>query len=455
MIRMIAKDLRINPLRTSLTALSMFIGIIALIAGVLVGTLGRDYLEAVNARLGGKSPTYSAIVDVPSSVNIQVVTALQERLAHFRPGIASAQYHLNDLAIWASSGDGNTEIRRVTIIITDAERTRIMPAPIIEGTWLTGADEPATLETAANESARQYVHDGTVALARTGNPQQVPARVNGVIADGTDTPTINVNATTLQRYWPQAWEPDGLTILVHPNEGVDDQHAKTVLDDLLSDVGTGSISSWNRSDNADDYEQVIGFLQLGVTVTAILLLSVSAIGMINIGLAGIEQRSHELLIRRALGTTREPAGPVREEDAHPPRTGRDQSQHSHTGHRLVRAARPHHRLRRGAHLRGAGLGNSVDDARRLAAGTARIPIYGGDDCGLCVHRHLACRLSCPGHQSHTAATRAGVAMNQKPFWTSPPTAGWSAFRSSIASGKQSACGMCTMVEMPQPQNVDY
>lgn len=173
MIRMIAKDLRINPLRTSLTALSMFSGIIALIAGVLVGTLGRDYLEAANARLGGKSPTYSAIVDVPSSVNIQVVTALQERLAHFRPGIASAQYHLNDLAIWASSGDGNTEIRRVTIIITDAERTRIMPAPIIEGTWLTGADEPATLETAVNESARQYVHDGTVALARTGNPQQV------------------------------------------------------------------------------------------------------------------------------------------------------------------------------------------------------------------------------------------------------------------------------------------
>ena len=303
-IRMIAKDLRINPLRTSLTALSMFIGIIALIAGVLVGTLGRDYLEAVNARLGGKSPTYSAIVDVPSSVNIQVVTALQERLAHFRPGIASAQYHLNDLAIWASSDDGNTEIRRVTIIITDAERTRIMPAPIIEGTWLNGADEPATLETAVNESARQYVHDGTVALARTGNPQQVPARVNGVIADGTDTPTIYVNATTLQRYWPQAWEPDGLTILVHPNEGVDDQHAKTVLDDLLSDVETGSISSWNRSDNADDYEQVIGFLQLGVTVTAILLLSVSAIGMINIGLAGIEQCSHELLIRRALGATR-------------------------------------------------------------------------------------------------------------------------------------------------------
>ena len=94
-------------------------------------------------------------------MNIQVVTALQERLAHFRPGIASAQYHLNDLAIWASSDDGNTEIRRVTIIITDANGQESCPPPS-SSTWLTGADEPATLETAVNESARQYVHDGTV-----------------------------------------------------------------------------------------------------------------------------------------------------------------------------------------------------------------------------------------------------------------------------------------------------
>ncbi|NMM97501.1 ABC transporter permease [Bifidobacterium olomucense] len=304
MIRMIVKDLRINPLRTGLTALSMFIGIVALIAGVLVGTLGRDYLEAVNARLSGRTPTYSAIIDVTSVAGMQTTMTLQERLAHFEPGSASAQYHLNDLAIWASSGDGGLEIRHVAVTVTDAERTRVMPAPIIEGAWLTAADKPATLETVVNENARQYVHDGTITLARTGNPQQVPARVNGVIVDGADEPVIYVNAAALQRYWPQAWTPDGLTILVHPDAGVDDRHAKTALDDLLADVGAGSVSSWNRSDNADEYEQVIDFLQLGVIVTAMLLLAVSAIGMINIGLAGIEQRSHELLIRRALGATR-------------------------------------------------------------------------------------------------------------------------------------------------------
>lgn len=90
MIRMIAEGLHIDSLRTSLTALSMFIGTIALIVGAPVGTLGRSYLETVNARLGSKSPTYSAIADVPSPVDTQVAMTLQEHLVYFRSGIASA-----------------------------------------------------------------------------------------------------------------------------------------------------------------------------------------------------------------------------------------------------------------------------------------------------------------------------------------------------------------------------
>lgn len=60
--------------------------------------------------------------------------------------------------------------RLTTVDDVSASFERGTSTAIIEGTWLTGADEPATLETAVNESARQYVHDGTVALARTGNP---------------------------------------------------------------------------------------------------------------------------------------------------------------------------------------------------------------------------------------------------------------------------------------------
>lgn len=50
MFRILLKDLRISPIRTFLTGFSMFIGIIAMIAAVLVGTLGRESLLSVNAQ---------------------------------------------------------------------------------------------------------------------------------------------------------------------------------------------------------------------------------------------------------------------------------------------------------------------------------------------------------------------------------------------------------------------
>ena len=53
---MILKDLRISPLRNILTGISMFVGIIAMISSVLVGTLGKEYLISVNEgciKLGG------------------------------------------------------------------------------------------------------------------------------------------------------------------------------------------------------------------------------------------------------------------------------------------------------------------------------------------------------------------------------------------------------------------
>ena len=53
MLKMILKDLRLSPLRSILTSVSMLVGIIAMIGSVLVGTLGREYLISVNAQDNG------------------------------------------------------------------------------------------------------------------------------------------------------------------------------------------------------------------------------------------------------------------------------------------------------------------------------------------------------------------------------------------------------------------
>ena len=62
MLKMILKDLRLSPLRSILTSISMLVGIIAMIASVLVGTLGKEYLISVNAQVYGWTPTYAFVI---------------------------------------------------------------------------------------------------------------------------------------------------------------------------------------------------------------------------------------------------------------------------------------------------------------------------------------------------------------------------------------------------------
>ncbi len=66
----------------------------------------------------------------------------------------------------------------------------------------------------------------------------------------------------------------------------------------------GHIEYSGRSDIGDAYDSVLSMLQLGLLITSFLLLFVSVLGQINIGLSSLEQRTYELLIRRAIGASR-------------------------------------------------------------------------------------------------------------------------------------------------------
>ena len=60
--KMILKDLRLSPLRSILTSVSMLVGIIAMIGSVLVGTLGRGVFD-FRKRTGIWLVTYLLIRD--------------------------------------------------------------------------------------------------------------------------------------------------------------------------------------------------------------------------------------------------------------------------------------------------------------------------------------------------------------------------------------------------------
>lgn len=301
MFHMIVSDLRISPLRTVLTSLSMFIGIITLILSVLVGTLGKSYLESTNAQLSGWAPTYTVTVSDAQIDDLKLNEKMMEMMQESPIGIIVPEYQMDSLGIYASGS-----IRHVSAVVTSFQRTKLFPVSIIKGQWFAENSRESSLQVVVNREAEGMISsDGTVDLGVVNGTEKVNIWVRGVVDDGSSEPIIYLDALTMERFLPQMWRPEGLTLFLHPQTGsVNENTAKSAVSDLLFDSVGGKIGSWNRSDNAESYESVISFLQTATLVSALLLLVVSAIGLINIGMAGIEQRSRELLIRRAIGATK-------------------------------------------------------------------------------------------------------------------------------------------------------
>ncbi|RSX50378.1 ABC transporter permease [Bifidobacterium callimiconis] len=315
MLHMIIDDLQIAPLRSFLTSLSMLIGIVALISSVLIGSVGKDYLQVINARISGWEPTYTIAIEDADIDDLDTNARFYERLESYDQGVFAAEYVYNGMSLQ----DTNGQWHHVEANVTTSYLSSVIFKPLMQGSWLSDTDQYATTEVVLNKAAADMlskadsasdskVDETTAVMALDEHVQTFASVINGIVDDGSSEPEVYINAFSFQRLVPQLWEPDGLRILFHPiteNEdaGETEIQAKSALKDILADTIGGS-ASWNRSDNADSYKSVIDLLQKTTLATALLLLLVSAIGLINIGLSNIEQRSRELLIRRALGATR-------------------------------------------------------------------------------------------------------------------------------------------------------
>ena len=309
MFNMILKDLRISPLRSILTGVSMFVGIIAMICSVLAGSLGKEYLVCVNAQISGKSPTYSfsvsdAALDDPeklrrfldtlNTINDAVsVTFFMDKEVKFAPAASSPSeqdaYHIYKA------------LTPVEAVFTTERYNEIYNLPIFSGTWLNNG---SALEIVANkEAAASYFKTDHVVGAASDSLALTPFRLVGIVNDGRNFSTLYLNAAAVLELAPHLWTARGASIYWHSGNGLTPEQMNSALRDILDDTIGGILTPSGRSDLGESYASVLSILQMGLLVTAVLLLFVSILGQINIGLSSLEQRTHELLIRRAIGAS--------------------------------------------------------------------------------------------------------------------------------------------------------
>lgn len=365
MLFAILKDLRMAKLRTFLSGFSMFVGIIAVIASVMVGVLGRQYLEAVNARMSGWAPTYSSILAVDddhAAANAVVDLMNVRKLIDSLKSNEAAEF-TNDIALKAASivslsevfgdqsdhgnqddspaetnqidedsdvvgslGDGTTgggvtqngdatsqeadftpQQRSIyerlapveTKIITDHYNV-IFNLSMKRGSWF---DSSTQLSVIINEAAANYFTTDYLVLNTADSLALTPMTIRGVVADGEVEPRIFMRAGDLIEFASHLLLISSIDLYAHPSCDMSLDVVRSRFEDISADSVNAKVREVYRSDQGDNYLAVIQMIELSLMVSAVLLLFVSILGQINIGLASLEQRTSELLIRRAIGAS--------------------------------------------------------------------------------------------------------------------------------------------------------
>ena len=267
-------------------------------AGQIIGTVnGKELKSPVDGTITSIAPSNES---VPSNYPVAIVHytgfALNVEADNFLSTLP--EYAELKAKFQVYDGVGPTDMIAVVSPAADENAfTGIVPQEgILQG---------GSLEVVINKEAKNYFNDSPYAAGNVKSTLSLtPFNIVGVVNDGRDFPTIYADSAAILNFAPAMWQVQNANVYWHPTTGLTIEQIHSALGDILTDTIGGYWESAGRSDIGDTYDSVLSILQLGLLVTSLLLLFVSVLGQINIGLSSLEQRTHELLIRRAIGASR-------------------------------------------------------------------------------------------------------------------------------------------------------
>lgn len=299
------RDLRASPLRNLLTALSMLVGVLAV---VMVSAADQVVVAAVIAQQEqqhGRASTYEATL--PQAVPSPRTTDRAQRVATaLRDATTGADAAVTVLLAEtvALHADGHpptsTEITWV-----DGDLQATYRRPLTAGTW-PHPDATTTPALAVNPAAATRLGVTTLpAVLRwdAGPERTQTVVVTAVIADGQQEATAYASLAARP-----ARTNDLVPRVLLTSSSLPEPLLEQVLADALHRTGsafndTGS-DRLQRSDTVADTRQTVATARLALLLCGITALAVAVLGILNVGLATVRERSRELVVRRALGARR-------------------------------------------------------------------------------------------------------------------------------------------------------
>lgn len=293
------RELRSRPGRSALTAVSLFVAVIAIVGVYTVGAIVQGVFIAGAEQIDGRAVTLQTRLSygVLTSARLAEVTGTLEHQIRATGGAYALVLEV--------SGEVAGQGQPISLVAGDLRQVRRLP--VLSGRWLDGDERVYPGGVVLNQSARaRYGGVGTVVAVDLG-PVVRPysQKVIGVIADGRKEPRVYAGlAGALARQPGFLSTNDSPDLLVHYGQAPEGAIRAKVAE-LGAQLGTdpGKVEILRADTVADLLEDLRVTQRAFLGISAVTLL-VAVLGLLNIGLATVRERGRELVIRRAVGATR-------------------------------------------------------------------------------------------------------------------------------------------------------
>ncbi len=323
-MRVAGRALNANKMRSSLTMLGIIIGVTAVIALLSIGQ-GVQQTVTEQIQSAGSNLLFVLPVEVGAGGASEFTRSLTDEDVE---AIADPR-NVPDAAAVAPMMQGSGQVTyrseetRTTIAGVSPEYERVRNAELAFGRFLSSqdVDRRSRVAVLGSEAAEELFNDSAYPVGQTVKINRIPFRVIGVLEEkgvgfmGSEDGYIFVPISTAQaRLFPQQRNLAGqfeVTFIYVQVLSEDRMNAATEdINDLLRrthDISFGSeddFSVINQADLVDIMAEVTGVLTLFLGAIAAISLLVGGIGIMNIMLVSVTERTREIGIRKAVGAKR-------------------------------------------------------------------------------------------------------------------------------------------------------
>ncbi|MCJ7619305.1 MAG: ABC transporter permease [Anaerolineae bacterium] len=323
-LRVAAGSMSANKMRSSLTMLGVIIGVAAVIALL---SLGQGVQKTVTEQL--QSAGSNLLMILPGQLTEMGGFEFQPTLTYADAEAIADPMNVPDAAIVAPIMEGSTSVSHdgedltTTTAGVVSEHDIVRNLEVVLGRFLTtqDMDRRSRVAVLGSNVAEQLFGENGYPLDQTIRINRIPFKVVGVLAEkgagmmGSEDGYIYVPITTAQsRLYPQRRDLAGhFVVTMIYVQAVSDQSmdaASEQINDVLrlrhdiSFQDDDDFSVISQADLVAIMAEVTGVLTLFLGAIAAISLLVGGIGIMNIMLVSVTERTREIGIRKAVGAKR-------------------------------------------------------------------------------------------------------------------------------------------------------